>query len=225
MSMNKRIIAVCASVAAVAAIIVVSIIVLNHKTYTVNFYSDSKQLIKIETVQRGHAADSPNEPSLIEGRIFTKWSVDFSKVKKNLDVYPEYEETADKKNVVAMSGAYGKTEEEVFIPLKLCGDVCLSGIDLTIDYDADALEFVSVYNEDGALVYNADEKGKIRLNYISVENTEETVDLCGLKFRVKAKEGNTQIKTTVEKVVAWDDADKLIEPEYTLIDSTVFVIA
>ena len=222
---KKRIVACVIAVAVLSAAITLIVVVLQHKTYTVNFYSDTNKTIKIETVKRGAAADPPNEPTLTNGRVFTKWDCDFSKVKKNLNVLPEYEEYTAKENCIAMAGAYGKQDEDVFVPLKLCGDVCLSGLDIIIEYDTDALEFVSVYNEDGALVYNADEEGKLRINYISVDNTEDEVDLCGLKFKVKAADGSTQIKTTVEKIVAWDDAEKLIEPSYSLIDSTVFVIA
>lgn len=222
---KKRIVVCVVALAVLAAAIASTVIVLQHKTYTVNFYSDTNQVIKIETVKRGSAAEPPKEPTLTNGRVFTRWDSDFSKVKKNLDIHPEYEEYAGKENVIALAGAYGKQGEDVFIPLKLCGDVHLSGLDITIAYDADALEFVSVYNEDGALVYNADEKGKVRLNYISADNTEDEVDLCGLKFKVKAESGSTQVKTTVEKIVVWDDEEKLTEPNYTLIDSTVFVIA
>lgn len=223
--MNKKKIIVCIVIVAVlAAVIASAVVILNKKTYTVSFYSDEQKVIKIETVKRGCAASPPNDPVLTNGKVFEKWNCDFSKVKKNLDVYPEYEEYEGKENVIAMAGAYGKTGEFVFIPLKLCGNVCLSGLDLTVEYDATALEFDSVYNEDGALVYNGDEKGRVKLNYISAENTVDEVDLCGLKFKVKAESGNALVKGTVEKIVAWDDADKLTEPEYRLINSTVFVI-
>ena len=222
---KKRIVICVAAVAVLVAAIASTIIVLQHKTYTVNFYSDTNRVIKIETVKRGTSAEPPKEPTMTSGRIFTKWDSDFSKVKKNMEVLPEYEEYTGKENVIAMAGAYGKQGEEVFVPLKLCGDVCLSGMDITIEYDADALEFISVFNEDGALVYNGDEAGKVRINYISAENTEDEVDLCGLKFKIKAANGSVQIKTTVEKIVAWDGEEKLTEPTYTLIGSTVYVIA
>ena len=222
---KKRIIACIVAVVVLAATIASIFVILQHMTYTVNFYSDTNKLIKIETVKRGTAAEPPNEPSLTEGRIFTKWDRDFSKVKKNMDVLPEFEEYTGKENVIAMAGAYGKKGEEVFIPLRLCGDVNLTGLDIIIEYDANALELVSVYNVDGAVVYNADEKGKVRMNYISAENTEDEVDLCNLKFKIKAVSDNTQVKTSVEKIVSWNSEEKLIEPSYTLIDASVFVIA
>ncbi|WP_208454243.1 dockerin type I repeat-containing protein [Acholeplasma laidlawii] len=67
-----------------------------NDSFTVNFYDAFNKIISSQIVKYNEAATEPNAPSkIIDGPYayeFIGWSEDFSNVKSNLDIYPEYEE-------------------------------------------------------------------------------------------------------------------------------------
>lgn len=227
MLMTNRKKIVCASVLAV--VIVVGIVFTNFwlskKVYEVTFHSDDNSIIKVDEVQRNDSAEPPVIPIAPNGKVFKKWDTDFAKVKGNLDIKAVYEETAGKPNVFALSGTYGAKEEYVHVPFQLCGNVCLSGFDLIIKYDSKVLKLDSVYNEDGGIVCNYEKPGQIKINYVSSVNTTGIVDICNFKFLIISSEvKESPIELIIKKSCKFKDDEKIVDTEYSAINSSVFVI-
>lgn len=67
-------------------------------TYEVKFYHEDT-LLETVTVEHGKAATAPNPPT-VPGFHFVEWSIDFSQVTSDLDVYAIYEENGPVVSVV-----------------------------------------------------------------------------------------------------------------------------
>lgn len=223
---NKRsaIIIAIVSVALIAILVLLIRLLFLKSEYEVSFYSDTGNLLAVEKVNRNGTPTPPINPQVKYGEIFQKWNVDFTTVKKNLKVYPESINITGKANVFALPGAYGKHGETVILPLTLCGEVCLSGFDISINYDSGVLEFVSVFNEDGAVICNTEKEGVVRINYTSIENTVADVDICSLKFQIKGEVDKTDLNISVNSVCANNDDETFYTPKINLIDAVVYVL-
>lgn len=223
---KKRKIVLASGLTVILAVgIIFTNIIFSQKKYEVTFYSDDNTIIKVDEVPRNDSANPPVSPQVPYGKVFKKWDTDFSKVKKELSVRAVYDEFTGKPNVLALSGAYGVKDGFVYIPFQLCGNVCLSGFDVSIKYDTKVLKLESVYNEDGGIVYNSEKLGQININYVSTVNTLGDVDICYFKFKIVSNEiKETKIDLTVNKVCEFQSDDKIVDSKYTTINSSVFVI-
>lgn len=196
--------------------------------YTVTFYSNDGTVLKIDSVEKGKTANPPAQPQMLYGTVFQSWDTDISSVTKNLEVRPICEDVKEKQNIFAIEGAYGKSGGTVIVPIRLCGEVCVSAFDMTISYDSNALDLISV-SEDGAVLYNDEMPGKIKLNYVSTDNTLADVDICFLEFSVKAPSGQSQVTLDMHSIYACQyslesENDDLYMPEYSTINGTVHVL-
>lgn len=85
-----------------------------------------------------------------------------------------------------------------------------------------AKEHISVFNKDGSVICNDSDPGKIKVNFVSAENTLGDVDICSFKFKAGENKKETPLTITVNKVYANKD-DVLYEPKYNVINSTIYV--
>lgn len=196
--------------------------------YTATFYSNDGTVLKIDSVEKGMAANPPSQPQMLFGTVFRSWDADISSVTKNLEVHPICEDVKGKPNIFAIEGAYGKSGGTVIVPIRLCGEVCVSAFDMTISYDSTALDLISV-SEDGAVLYNDEVPGKIKLNYVSTDNTVADVDICFLELSMKAPSGQLPVTMELQSIYACQDSlesgnDDLYVPEYSAINGTVYVL-
>lgn len=196
--------------------------------FTVTFYSNDGTILKIESVEPHADATPPVEPQMAYGTLFVAWDTNFTDVTENLDIHPLGVELAGKPNVFAVSSAYGRIGETVVVPVRLCGDVCVSGFDITITYDAEKIELKSVV-EDGSVIYNDERTGEIRLNYVSAENTVADVDVCFLQFEVLGDTEFVSISVEINGIYAFNDSmesqnDSMYIPDASVIGGKVFVI-
>jgi len=222
---KKRILIISVALVLVATIVFGLTMMQSKAKYEVVFHSDTGEVLAIETVKRNTTAIPPKSPEMTYGNIFQKWDTDLTNVKRNLDVYPETVTFTDKANVFALSGGYGIKDDTVFIPFVLRGDVCLSGFDVAIKYDKDILQLESVYDVDGAVIYNNETEGTVYLNYTSLENTVADVDICSFKFRIKKETEKTDIKIKIESICANKDDEVLYTPKSNLINSSVYILS
>lgn len=223
--MSKKIIIVIAVALALAVAITASVIIFqSNAEYEVVFHSDTGEVLAVETVKRNKTATPPEAPYMSYGNVFKKWDTDFTKVKEDLSISPETESFIDKANTFALSGAYGEKDDTVFVPFVLAGDVCLSGFDLSVNYDKAVLELESVFNEDGAIIYNAETEGVVRINYTSLENTVGDVDICSFKFKIKEEVEKTDLSITMNSICANKGDEELYTPESNLINSSVYIL-
>lgn len=197
----------------------------NTTQYTVTFYSNDGTVLKIDSVTENTSATPPVAPAMTYGTVFKSWNTDFSNVTKDLEVHPVCEEIKGKPNVLAVQSRYSKKDGTVVVPIQLCGNVCVSGIDITIRYDKDLLNLKAV-TEDKGVVFNDATPGIIKLNYVSTQNTVADVDICNLQFYVNAAEGEIPITLEINGIYAFEDekSDKLYIPESTVVDGKVFVV-
>lgn len=196
-------------------------------TYTVTFYSNDGTVLKIDSVKENSFATPPVNPVMTYGMVFKSWDTDFSKVTKDLEIHPVCEETKGKPNVLAVQSRYSKKDGTVVVPIQLCGNVCVSGLDITVRYDKELLK-LEVVTEDKDVVFNDATPGIIGLNYVSTQNTVADVDICNLEFCVNAEEGEIPITIEINGIYAFEDEDKtdvLYVPESTVIDGKVFVVS
>ena len=198
----------------------------NASKYAVTFYSNDGTVLKIDSVTENSSATPPVAPVMTYGTVFKSWDTDFSKVTKDFEVHPVCQEIKGKPNVLAVQSRYSVKDGTVVVPIQLCGNVCVSGIDMTIRYDKELLKLEEV-TEDKGVVFNDATPGIIKLNYVSAQNTVADVDLCNLRFYVSAAEGEIPITIEINEIYAFeneDKTDKLYVPESTVIDGKVFVV-
>lgn len=209
----------------IAIIVIAGVMIgsFTRKECEVTFYSDDNEILLIDNINCFEQATPPQEPQMTYGKIFKSWDKDFSSVKKDMDIYPVTEDFSGKANVFALPGVYGNVGEYITVPFKLCGEVCLSGFDAAINYDNSILELESIFNEDGAVIYNAEKKGVIRINYVSVGNTIGDVDICTLKFKIKKYAETIDLSIEVNSVCANKNDSELYTPDTNIINSTIFV--
>ncbi len=193
--------------------------------YQVTFYSDTDEPLKVEEVEDGMAAEPPVDPSVSYGNVFIKWDKDFSEVKSDMDIHPVCESFLGEKNVFALSGVYASSDGTAYTSLKLCGDVCLAGFELTLEYDSEKLNLENVFDEDGDLVCNLEEPGKIIMNLASASNVEGEIDLCSFKFHVKDIGSEIPLEIHVGKAVRLEEDDSMTSPDVKVIDASVYSIA
>lgn len=198
----------------------------NTQKHTVTFYSNDGTVLKIDSVNENSSATPPVAPSMTYGTVFKSWDTDFSNVTKDLEIRPVCEEIKDKPNVLAIQSRYAKKDGTVVVPIQLCGNVCVSGLDITVRYDKELLNLKTV-TEDKGVIFNDATPGIIKLNYVSTQNTVADVDICNLQFYVNATEGEIPITIEISGIYAFEDQEKndtLFIPESTVIDGKVFVI-
>lgn len=198
-------------------------------TYRVTFYSDDGTILKIDTARENAAAVPPHNPQLTYGKLFLAWDKDFSNVTGDMEVYPVYEDIRNKPNVFSIGSVYTSNGGRTTISVMLGGNVCASGFDIVIRYNADVMQLESIL-EDGAVVYNVEESGVIRMNYVSAENTVADVDISDLTFTVNAASGEFPIEIEVISIYACNDTvqsmdDTMYKPDYTVFNGMVYVIA
>lgn len=194
----------------------------------VTFYANDGSVLKIDYVDDGEAATPPKQPQMLYGGVFCSWDTEFTQVQNDLQIRPVWEDVREKVNVLAVEGAYGFSGGTVMVPVRLCGQVCVAGLDMTVTYDPEALELLSV-TEDGAVIYNDQKPGTIRLNYVSGENTEADVDLCFLEFAIKSQPGEQPITLEIHDIYAFQEkmesnVDTMYRPECTVMNGTVYIM-
>lgn len=194
----------------------------NDKTYAVTFLSNDGSLLKIDYVPENASAVPPVEPEMTPGVVFSGWKTSFSTVSDDMQIHPKIISLDGKTNVFAMPAAYGRMGESVIVPLKVCGNVVVSGFDIIVEYDPECLSLESVFNEDGGVIYNDEIPGQIRLNYVSIADTTADIDVCDFKFRVIADEDSI-VSVCVQGICAGNSDDSMYAPEYEVINSTVYI--
>ncbi len=190
---------------------------------TVIYYSDDDTVVKIEQVGEDEQMALPSSPELSYGNVFEKWDAPEETGEDMQEVRPIYKSTLGIANVFAMPGTYGTSGDEITVPLRLCGEVELCGFDLTVEYDPDKLQLERVYDEDEAVILNAETPGCLRINYVSVSNTIADVDICCLKFRVLADQGEVPITQNMVSIYSWNGNGDLAVPDYHLMDGCVYI--
>ena len=189
------------------------------------FYSDNERVISVSRILSGQTAIPPVDPQLRNGLVFQKWDKDVTNIKQDTEFHPQYVSVSESENAFVIPGTYGEYGTTVSVPLKLCGKVCLSGVDLTVEYDSDVLQLKDVTNADEAVIYNGETPGMIRLNYVSTENTTADVDLCNFSFNILKDISETPIHIKVNSICANGEQDEFYVPTYTLVDASVYAFS
>ena len=193
---------------------------------TVTFVGPDERVLLITEVSRGAAALPPENPNVPQGCIFSHWDKSFTSVTEDLVVRAVCHEIGNRENVIALSGGYVYTGDEIRIPVQLCGDVNLCAFDIRIHYDSRVLDFVEFRNKDGAVDANCSEQtGEIFFNYASAENTNGEVYLADLVFRAAGTPGETTVDVQIVELIAYDSDYNFYEPAYSKIPASLTIAA
>lgn len=197
----------------------------NYGERAVTFMTSDGQILENQTVNTGEKVVPPENPPVPPGEIFIGWDTDIDKITDGAIVKEETVNVAGMENAIALSGGYCQKGETVTIPLQLCGKVSLSGLDLSIGFNPQELQFKEFSYEDDAVICNYDnKKGEIKLNFLTPRNVQEDVELCDMVFKAIGNGEETPLSITVKTIIAFDDNDDLYEPKYRTIDGTVGII-
>lgn len=136
----------------------------------------------------GEDAAPPETPEQAGSR-FMRWDGDFTAVKRDSTVTAVYV-PQDAANTFTVTSADATAGGEVTVTVSLTGTVELGGFDVSLWYDEDALEFVSLDAEFdfGAVAANhVAEEHAIRMNYLDARsrNFQKTGDIMNVTFRAK----------------------------------------
>ena len=193
--------------------------------HVVTFLTSDGQILEDKTAEHGEIISPPQNPPVPPGEIFTGWDTDIDKITDDVIIKEETINVTEMENALAISGGYCKKGKTVTVPLQLCGKVCLSGLDLSIRFDPEELQFKEFSYEDDAVICNYDNKtGEIKLNFLSFRNVQGDVELCDMVFKAVGNAEESPLSITVKTIIAFDDNDDLYEPKYRIIDGTVRII-
>ncbi len=195
------------------------------KTYTVAFVDTSGVLLKEEQVEENKSAVPPEDFVPAEDKFFVGWDQNFSSVASNMLIHPEYQTISDIPNCVYGNAVYAKPNDEICVRVKLGGQVNLAALQMYINYDENALQYIDGVNCDAGVMINKDaEKAQIRLAFLADDNVTGTVDFVDLIFKVKDTSAEkTTITYDVEKIAQISANEEIILAESTTKDTSIYL--
>ena len=140
-----------------------------------------------QTVAHRQAAVDPT-PSPRSGYVFTGWDRNCTDIQEDT-VFRACYAPDTVENIFSVSSASGNPGENVTVLLQLSGNVLLSGFDIQLLYDRDAIELVSIDSELSLDVLNQplEEDGVILLNYLTARGDRTTGgSIAEVVFKIKA---------------------------------------
>lgn len=107
---------------------------LNKKWYTVKFFSLNKSLLKTENVREGEDASPPETPKE-DGYHFLKWDKSFNDVKRDLEIYAQYEKNKNEPEIFVRNKKIGSKQDEIWVNVEVKNNPGILGMTLQIKYD------------------------------------------------------------------------------------------
>lgn len=207
---HQKILRVCLAAAVLLLILFLSIILFrffrNRRGYDVCFYSHQGALVSAQTVTHGESAAPPKDTGTLDGWVFTGWDTDFSNIMQNTDVRAVCSEISTLSNAIVVGTVYVNPDGTATVPVLLTGRVNLAGLDASISYDAESLDFVDFEFTDDDVVANCvPEEQKIYFNFISTQNIDCTVDLFTILFNVKNDSADIPLPVEITGAVELED--------------------
>lgn len=197
----------------------------SHGEYAVTFLTSDGQILEDRMVGYGERVELPQNPKVLPGEVFVGWDPEPDKITDDIIIKEETINVSEIENAIALSTGYCHKGETATLSLQLCGKVCLSGVDLSIRFDPQKLEFKEFSYEDDAVICNYDNKtGEIKLNFLTLRNVQGDVELCNMIFKAIGKAEKIPLSITVKEILAFDGDDELYVPEYRIIDGAVWII-
>lgn len=197
----------------------------NQKEYTITFLAKDGQVLETVTVDPNKGFTPPMTPPVPPDEIFTGWNDDFKETEDNQVVKEETISVAEMDNAIAISAGYGVPGGKVTLPLQLCGKVNLCGLDLMIQFNPQELQFKEFSYEDDAVICNFDNNtGEVKLNFLTMRNVTSAVDLCDMIFEIVGDADEAKLTIDVKTIIAFDENQNIITPDYRTIHGTVRVI-
>ncbi len=157
--------------------------------HTVRFLDSDGTLIEEKQVAHGDAAIPPEMESTADGIVFDGWSKMLYSVGDSADVQPIYRDMREEKNTLYLDAAYGQLGETINAKIWLGGQVCLSGMELTIVYDPEVLE---AFTCDPSSPFEVTEtsEGSIKLRMAESENCTEAFCVANISYKISDNSSN-----------------------------------
>ena len=158
--------------------------------YTVTFAYQDGTVIDTKTVSEGKGVYPPIPET---DNVFRGWSGSINHVTSDIEVHPLFFNIVDDENLFYFNSQYVKEGDEFSIDVMLAGAVSLSKAELTVSYDPEVMEFISVTDSDVCKVKEVD-KDKFILSLESETPLTEKRLLSQLTFKALEKDvQSTQI--------------------------------
>lgn len=175
--------------------------------YTVTFKDYDGRIIKEYEVEKGGTVEPPNEP-IRKGYEFVKWDKDFSIIKNDITIYPQY---ATVKNQLFFD--YKAQDDTLVVTLSLCGDVEVCGLEATLGCSKNNVNLMNVVSGQNANIseinFIEQSNGNIKFFFFhdQIENINEEIDI--LIFTFDGLSGQSMLEFDLNVTVF---VDKNFEP-------------
>ena len=152
--------------------------------YTVTFAYQDGTVIDTRQVKEG-AGTFP--PDFETDGIFQGWSAGFNEVIADVEVHPMVYGITDDENLFYFDAVYVQEGEQFTVNLKLAGSVYISSAELSMEYDADVMDFIEATNGQSCTV-TKEEDGKLIVKVSSDSPLTEGCLLSSITFLAKQED-------------------------------------
>lgn len=152
--------------------------------YTLTFVDDRGDLLEQQEVHAGGFAVPPKIESHNDGIAFCGWSQTLYDINRSTEISPVYQDLRQEQNVFYIDSQCAKLGEDVEGSLFLNGSVCLSAIELTLEYDSEVLLDFICDTAEGPFVIVNEEPGTVVLRLEEDQNLTEPMTAAGFRFRI-----------------------------------------
>lgn len=164
--------------------------------YTVTFLDDRGEILEQQQVPEGGFAVPPAKESPNNGMVFRGWSQKLYDINRSTEVTPVYQDLRNEKNAFYIDSQCAQLGEEVTTDLWLCGNVCLSSIQLSLEYDPNVLLDLKCDTAGSPFTVVSTEPGAVILRLDETQNLTGLITVASICFSINP-ESDTIAKTRI----------------------------
>ncbi len=189
------------------------------ETHTVTFAYQDGTVIETKTVEDGKGVFPP---TLEYETVFRGWSAGFNAVKSDIEVHPVFYNNKEE-NLFYFNSVYVKEGTAFDVDLYVGGNVSLSSGIITLEYDAEVLEYKKADSAVGVTV-SENKKGVLTVVLDTEAPLKEKTRLSTVTFFAKEKDAySTQMNLTAADVMLEMSAGE--QPvTYTTINNKIYFL-
>ena len=156
-------------------------------TYDVVFCNENNEVLATVKANEGEPVKAPDiQPK--QNAVFKGWSVDLSNVTQDMEARPLYTDLSKDVNAIYMDTYYGEVGKELWVEVKMAGEINLASVDLGIAFDSDTLKLIEYDGMSNVDKENVKEQKDYLTFPMGFEDTPKPGDVVlKLKFQCKGK--------------------------------------
>ncbi len=152
--------------------------------HTVTFAYQDGTVIDTRQVKEG-AGTFP--PDFVTDGVFQGWSTGFNEVMSDIETHPMVYDIVYDENLFYFDAVYVQEGNQFTIDLKLAGSVYISTAELSLEYDAEVMDYVESSNT-GYCTVTKEDDGKLNVKLNSENPLTEGCLLSSITFFAKPKD-------------------------------------